>query len=146
MVLALRPVIAAETDTALEPAPGAGLQGAVLPDGSVVPYSKVQLLTSLPLGLTFPFSVAVVWVIELAGSVSTLGAMITWNSYAPTSQAVPGTSGRVKPRWSTFGHASLSPASIAGLPASRAWVWVGPPLNARSSPSFGFTLLWSTPQ
>src|SRR5215471_15860096 len=77
MVLALRPVIAAETDTALEPAPGAGLQGAVLPDGSEVPYSKVQLLTSLPLGLTFPFSVAVVWVIELAGSVSTPGAMIT---------------------------------------------------------------------
>ena len=32
--------------------------------------------------------------------------------------------------------AAGSPASIAGLPASRAWVWVGPPLLA-SGPSWG---------
>ena len=43
--------------------------------------------------------------------------------------------GRAKPRWSVGKSVPAlsrqppgSPASIAGLPATRAWVWVGPPL------------------
>src|SRR6185436_4516876 len=34
-----------------------------------------------------------------------------------------------KPRWSVGGASVLSPASIAGLPQSKAWVKVGPPLS-----------------
>ena len=34
------------------------------------------------------------------------------------------------PRWSVPGLAESSAASIAGLPASSACVWVGPPLSA----------------
>src|SRR5688572_8849210 len=65
-------------------------------------------------------------------------------SYAPISQiAVPFPSpstGRATPRWSRLftggaAHTLLSPASIAGLPGSRAWVWVGPPLFARGASS-----------
>ena len=39
----------------------------------MVPYSSVHSLTSPPLGLTVPFSVAVVWVTAEAGSVTTVG-------------------------------------------------------------------------
>ena len=37
------------------------------------PYSNSHLLTSPPLGLTVAFSVAVVWVIDDAGLVTTVG-------------------------------------------------------------------------
>ena len=56
------------------------------------------------------------------------------NSKAPMSLA----RARGKPRWSAAGAAPSSPASIAGLPAVRACVWVGPPLFA-SGPSSGST-------
>ena len=49
------------------------------------------------------------------------------DSYAPISLAAPW--GRPTPRWSVFGAAASSPASMAGLPDSRAWVSVGPPLS-----------------
>src|SRR5581483_9942669 len=50
--------------------------------------------------------------------------------------------GREIPRWSVLGQPALSPASMAGLPARRAWVGVGPPLSW-SGPSFGSVLLRS---
>ena len=50
--------------------------------------------------------------------------------------------GRAMPRWSNGGQLELLPASIAGLPANRAWVSVGPPLFA-SGPSLGSVLLRS---
>ena len=56
-------------------------------------------------------------------------------SNAPTSHAAP--PGRGTPRWSVAGQPAPSPPSIAGLPAWRAIVWVGPPLPARG-PSSGF--------
>src|SRR4051812_27675646 len=37
---------------------------------------------------------------------------------------------RGAPRWSVAGAPALLPRSMALLPASRAWVWVGPPLKA----------------
>ena len=52
------------------------------------------------------------------------------NSNAPTSHAAS----RATPRWSVAGHTAVSAASMAGLPASNAWVSVGPPLSA-SGPS-----------
>ena len=51
------------------------------------------------------------------------------------------------PRWSYWtpaGIKSLLPASMAGLPGSRAMVMVGPPLSC-SGPSFGSTLSRSVP-
>ena len=66
----------------------------------------------------------------------------TYRSNAPmstTAMPLPLPSflrGKPKPRWSVGGTPALSPASMAGLPASRAWVLVGPPLLA-SGPSFG---------
>src|SRR5262245_34240002 len=52
------------------------------------------------------------------------------------------------PRWSVVRPAGLLPLSMHGLPASRAWVGVGPPLSA-SGPRFraapkGKLLPWST--
>jgi hypothetical protein len=61
------------------------------------------------------------------------------NSYAPMSGLLRGT-----PRWSA-GVTPLPPALIAGLPASRACVRVGPPLFA-SGPSNGLTLVLSLPR
>src|SRR3989304_3371224 len=62
--------------------------------------------------------------------------------------ALPST-GRGWPRWSEEGQPVLVPASMAGLPESRAWVWVGPLLLARG-PSLGSLLLrspgWLKPQ
>src|SRR5581483_961994 len=46
------------------------------------------------------------------------------------------------PRWSAPGQPALSPASIAGLPGSGAWVGVGPPLSW-SGPSWGSVLIRS---
>src|SRR5437763_14352613 len=48
------------------------------------------------------------------------------------------TRGKPLPRWSKFGGGvnAGSPASMAGLPVRRAWVWVRPPVFA-SGPSFG---------
>src|SRR5262245_32069091 len=51
------------------------------------------------------------------------------NSKAPMSAAPL----RPKPRWSLGGALGLRPRLIAGLPACRAWVWVGPPLKARGT-------------
>src|SRR6185369_11094364 len=46
------------------------------------------------------------------------------------SQAAP--SGRGMPRWSVgWQSPSSGLASMAGLPGTRLWVWVGPPLLAR---------------
>src|SRR5262249_51100602 len=50
--------------------------------------------------------------------------------------------GRAVPRWSVGGHPTESPASMAGLPASRACVEGGPPLCC-SGPSLGSTPLRS---
>ena len=56
------------------------------------------------------------------------------------SQRVP--PGRATPRWSVASQASAVPTAAglpvlrAGLPASRAWVGVGPPLSPRA-PSWG---------
>src|SRR5438552_9117401 len=72
-VLALRPEIMPETATLLVPAPGAGVQGTLEVYGMVVPYSSLHSVTSKPLGLTSPLSVALVVAIELAGSVLTVG-------------------------------------------------------------------------
>src|SRR5207249_8861195 len=55
----------------------------------------------------------------------TLGAVLP-ASYAPMS-IIPPTI-RANPRWSVAGASVLSPASMAGLPQSSAWVKVGPPL------------------
>ena len=60
-------------------------------------------------------------------------------SKAPISTAAP--SMRRARRWSLVspaGTSELSPASMAGLPGSRAMVWVGPPLYA-STPRLGAT-------
>jgi len=53
------------------------------------------------------------------------------NSNDPISQFVPW--GRAMPRWSVAGQATLSPASMAGLPGSSAWVKVGPALSCKGS-------------
>ena len=50
--------------------------------------------------------------------------------------------GRGTPRWSVVTPATATPASMAGLPGSRAWVRVGPPLSA-SGPSSGSVLIRS---
>src|SRR5262249_15464632 len=50
--------------------------------------------------------------------------------------------GRATQRWSVGGHPTESPASMAGLPASSACVWVGPPLFC-NGPSFGSMALRS---
>ncbi len=42
---------------------------------------------------------------------------------APMSTVVP----RIRPRWSVVTPATLVPAPMAGLPGSKAMVWVGPP-------------------
>src|SRR5437763_291304 len=49
---------------------------------------------------------------------------VVWNSYAPTSQAPSGSSGRGAPRWSVAGHKPLAVGmrSIAGLPHESAIV------------------------
>ena len=72
-VLALRPEIMPETATLLVPAPGAGVQGTLEVYGMVVPYSSLHSVTSKPLGLTTPLSVALVVAMGLAGSVLTVG-------------------------------------------------------------------------
>ena len=57
-----------------------------------------------------------------------------WTSTAPMSAFDPNTRTKVGPRWSVGRPAGLDPASISGLPARGAMVWVGPPLSA-SEPS-----------
>src|SRR5262249_18838633 len=62
-------------------------------------------------------------------------------SKAPMSTWLPDLRGKPWPRWSAVSVNGLpstesSPASMAGLPASRAIVGVGPPLSNRG-PSFG---------
>src|SRR5262249_31902038 len=60
------------------------------------------------------------------GTPVTKGRLYTSN--APISVCSPGLSRRVTPRWSVTGARALSAAPIAGLPASKAIVMVGPPL------------------
>src|ERR1700682_1469926 len=55
-----------------------------------------------------------------------------------------GPCGRLTPRWSVDGGGHSSAASIAGLPGSRAWVRVGPPLSW-SGPMIGSALRMSPP-
>ena len=62
------------------------------------------------------------------------------DSNAPMSQATP--CGLVTPRWSVSGQEALSPASMAGLPGSSAWVSMGPPLSCKG-PRSGSVLEWS---
>ena len=64
-------------------------------------------------------------------------------SYAPMSTVLPARRGYPAPRWSVNNGApagptarKLDPASIAGLPPSKACVCVGPPLSA-SGPKRG---------
>ena len=58
------------------------------------------------------------------------------NSKAPMSLAAP--CGLAMPLWSVAGATLSSPASMAGLPAPSAWVWVGPVLSF-SGPRSGST-------
>ena len=60
------------------------------------------------------------------------------DSKAPISHPEP--IGLGIPRWSVAGQATLSPASRAGLPRSKPFVGVGPPLSAKG-PSKGSVLL-----
>src|SRR5205085_7950841 len=60
------------------------------------------------------------------------------------SQAVPGSSGRLTPRWSAAGQNDGLAASLAGLFAAIAMVLVEPPLLA-SAPTSGLALM-SKPQ
>ncbi len=60
-----------------------------------------------------------------AGGVAVAGVS---DSNAPISQCNP--CGRVTPRWSVGRQERSLPASSAGLPGSRAWVKVPPPLSA----------------
>src|SRR5215831_1484813 len=71
-----------------------------------------------------------------------VGAVVSTYSYAPMSQCGP--FGRVTPRSSRLlmgeaAHVVSSPALMAGELASRAKVWVEPPLLA-SGPRLGSTL------
>jgi hypothetical protein len=72
-VLALKPVTAADTDTAELPEPGAGEHGALDPYAVLVPYSNEHTLTSPEFGLTVAFKAADVWVTADAASVTTVG-------------------------------------------------------------------------
>ena len=47
-----------------------------------------------------------------------------WLWKAPMSTPVPG---RLTPRWSVVTPLTAMPVPMAGLPGSRAMVWVGPP-------------------
>src|SRR5205807_796440 len=66
-----------------------------------------------------------------------VGVGVAAGAVLPNSKApISGAPTRGYPRWSVGGATVPSPASIAGLPASRARVGVGPPLLART-PSLG---------
>jgi hypothetical protein len=84
------------------------------------------------LGFTVPATVAEVGAIALKAPVVTSGRAL---SNAPMSQAGP--RGRSISRWSMGSqNGSLAgTASIAGLPAPSAMVWVAPPLPARAARS-----------
>src|SRR5207249_263996 len=72
-VPSVRPVSAAETATFEVPEPGAGVHVALSLHAALPIYSNLHSVTSKPLGLTTPLSVAVVEASELAGSVLTVG-------------------------------------------------------------------------
>ena len=65
-------------------------------------------------------------------------------SKEPTSMRPFTTRSKPEPRWSNNGGGVKfgSPASIAGLPGSNAWVKVGPPLSC-NGPSIGLVKSWS---
>jgi hypothetical protein len=57
--------------------------------------------------------------------------------------------GRGAPRWSVAGQVLFVPLSMAGLPGSKAWVKLGPPLSAKSltlGSVLGRSEGWSKPQ
>src|SRR5262245_56930248 len=67
---------------------------------------------------------------------SSSAVVVTTMRWLTSKAPMSGWASREKPRWSVAGAPALLPASMAGLPASRAFVWVGPPLSP-SEPSFG---------
>src|SRR5215208_2743545 len=113
----------------------------VLPSDLTLKSLKVELL--IERGSIFSEKVAVRLVpratpIPVGVAVLTWGFMVSWvvvdsDSKEPMSDAAP--CGRATPRWSVVAPKE-SPLSMAGLPASKAWVFVGPPLSARG-PSLG---------
>ena len=73
-MFAVRPVIDADTATALLPEPGDGTHGALAPYEVEMPYSSLHSLTTPPFGLTLAFNIADVCATLDAGSVVTVGA------------------------------------------------------------------------
>src|SRR5205809_774916 len=69
----VRPVSATEPASFVVPEPGAGLHVAFLLFPYPTLFRSLHSVTSKPLGLTTPLSVAVVEASELAGSVLTVG-------------------------------------------------------------------------
>src|SRR5579883_6860 len=95
-----------------------------------------------PAFVTFPPSVAEVVVIAVVVGLPTVGSCTSKAPMSTVPLAIRG-----EPRWSVAGVekgglviAALLPALMAGLPASRAIVAVGPPLLARR-PSFGSAVI-----
>src|SRR3954447_2637075 len=110
---------------------------AAVSSGSVAASFTWTALVYQPLLPAVPASVAVV--------VGGVPSAVSADSKAPISQAVPW--GRLTPRWSMATPALLQPpaagiASMAGDPAARAMVGVGPSLLV-SGPSCGFALVRS---
>src|ERR1039458_1279342 len=89
MVFAVRPVIDAETATALVPDPGEGVHEALDPYEFVVPYSSLHSVTSMPLGFTLAFNVVVVCVSDDAFSVTTVGAFGSVSNVSSAPLLVP---------------------------------------------------------
>src|SRR5271156_2771424 len=75
MVLAARPVTDADTGTALIPAPGSDVHGAVLSPSAVAPYSNLHSVIVPPFGFTVAFRVAVVCLAADAAPVTAFGGI-----------------------------------------------------------------------
>src|SRR5215831_412417 len=100
-------------------------------------HRSLAVTVKLTVAVVLPGSLTVTM---LPGQV-TVGVAPALNSVAPMSTWAQTLRGNPGPRWSVVrlnGSPSTvsSPASMAGLPASRAWVKVGPPLFC-SGPSLG---------
>src|SRR6266540_447678 len=89
----------------------------------------VGVLVGVFVGVAVATGVSIGVLVGVLVGVTVGGVESTSTSYAPISQAAP--CGRVTPRWSVAGQPVFVPASMAGEPASRAWVCVKPPLFAR---------------
>ena len=79
----------ADTATALLPAPGDGVHGALDPYEIDGPYSSLHSVTSPPFGLTLPFNVAADCATADAGSVTTVGAFGNVFNVASAPKLVP---------------------------------------------------------